>query len=87
MSSINWIGNAITWCRRTTLFAVFVALTIAVAGAIDRRIGVRKGCLMSFGLGHMPVGLEKSRVDCVKVDYITVNCTISKATTGVAIAF
>jgi hypothetical protein len=87
MSSINWIGNAITWCRRAASFAVFVALTIAVAGAVDRRIGVRKGCPVGFGPGRMPVGLEKSRVDCVRVNCVTINCTMSEATTGVAIAF
>jgi hypothetical protein len=34
----------------------------------------------------MPVGLEKSRVDCVGVDCVTVDCATSEATTGVAIA-
>jgi hypothetical protein len=59
-------------------------------------------CPVGFGPRRMPVGLEKSRVDCVRVDcvrvdcvevdcvtvnYVTVNCTMSRATTGVAIAF
>ena len=34
----------------------------------------------------MLVGLEKSRVDCVSVDYVTVDCVTTGATVGVAIA-